>query len=63
MKHFASKVVFMLTENSERRHQVATVCHYKIFFYVIMDDQKTRENEAAKFSDLYYFKGCVFISS
>lgn len=53
----------MLTENSERRLQVATVCHGKIFFNVIMDDQTTREKEVAHFSDLYYFKICVFISS
>lgn len=63
MEHIASKVIFMLTENSERRCQVATVLHDKIFFNIIMHDQRTRENEVACFSDLYYFKSCVFISS
>lgn len=63
MEHIASKVIFMVTENSERRRQEAPVCHDKIFFNVIMDDQTTRENEVAHFSDLCYFKNCVFISS
>lgn len=58
-----AKSFFMLTENSERRHQVAPVCHDKIFFNVIMDDQTTRENGVARFSDFYYIKSCVFISA